>query len=377
MNIFFGILIFCSLLEAKNLDARAIASDRKRVYLDLEPDDLVPVWNYKNCQKEKPACQSLGLLDQKSEVFVLGQKTVVSGTVKPREEKYFLIYFKYFRNGRFRQGTGWIEFNKVSEKPIETFFGSTSRENIEILKISNKLLPVVGFCGAQNLNASLQPGDRNSYDDFVLPKLQKLQFPKVRGENGKLITRTQLIEIDALARTLYGEMSGCFNLLPNKGGLQYPFAVAKVAINRGMSKERRFEFIRGTHDATKSDLAKVLTSSSQFNNWSFTQRGQLNPSLLKSLCPPQKEGNPYWKKNEMVSIEEFQIWRNSLRIATEAILFPNKFQSRTEEVTELFFTSGEGKFRQLFQTFPTINSRKIENNSCVELWNENHSGSSR
>lgn len=140
-------------------------------------------------------------------------------------------------------------------------------------------------------------------------------------------------------------------------------------------------------------MSKVATSLSQFSMWQRTAwvkdkktkkkvKGPNGP-LHQGLCPPRIAGQPFYRKKDVASLEENNIWTNALRIATEAVLNPKKFAIRTEQVKDLHYTSdlarkrntpelGKGAqfINKMNQVFPVIEGRKVDNNECLEIWND-------
>ena len=88
--------------------------------------------------------------------------------------------------------------------------------NHAVVDYADQLDQIVGECAIDNpQKPKLKSG--NAYDAHVLPKLKNKPLPNITNEFGTPITRADLINIDALARTMYGEMANCY-----KHGLQYP-----------------------------------------------------------------------------------------------------------------------------------------------------------
>ncbi len=237
------------------------------------------------------------------------------------EENYVKVEFEYTRTGKdgkehHQKGEGYIELSYLSRSVRNPFYGAQSGsvkqpdcdknknpqsqlkdlskkiaplaksiENLSLAQKADELSKVVGFCPLNP--ATKKPsytGKDNVYDHYVLPGLKKKPLPKVKSESGEAMTQAQLIEIDSLARTLYGEMAQCY-----KHGLQYPLAVAKIIQNRKNSKRDR-EFIDPPHSPGKPKAAQVATTPSQFSMWHRTIAGKKNNPLHHGLCPPQKPG---------------------------------------------------------------------------------------
>lgn len=324
------------------------------------------------------------------------------------EETYVKVEFEYERMGEdqkmhHQKGEGYIELAYLSRSARNPFFGAQAAaktlkdkckdnnaaagateqtkiknqtkdlaqaiEDLSIAEKAKQLSTVVGSCV---LNPSTKKpqysGNKNVYDHFVLPKLQSTKPPAMLTESGKPMTRSQLIEIDAMARTLYGEMAACY-----KHGLQYPMTVAKIIQNRSESGRDR-EFIKPPHQTDKPKTAMIATSPSQFSMWHQTIQGKKNNPLHHGLCPPQKSGAPFWRSRSAPK-QEHDIWMNTVRIATEAVLYPKQFKKRTQQVQQLHYSSGMSDrpnawMKKMKQVRPSIEGRKIERDACVEVWQE-------
>ncbi|MCB0370071.1 MAG: hypothetical protein KDD45_11765, partial [Bdellovibrionales bacterium] len=71
------------------------------------------------------------------------------------------------------------------------------------------------------------------------------------------------------------------------------------------------------------------------------------------------------------SAEELAIWNNTLKIAIEAVKFPESFKDRTggDRFKYLFYTSNTGKFYDMKQEHPKILGREFKK-LCLEFWKE-------
>ncbi len=321
------------------------------------------------------------------------------------EENYVEVEFDYSRTGKdgkvhHQKGKGFIELAYLSRSVRNPFYGAQSTgakqpdcdenknpqaklkelskqltplaksiENLSISKKADEISKIVGFCPLDpSTKTPTYSGKQNVYDHFVLPALTKKPVPKLRMENGETMTQAQLIEIDSMARTLYGEMAGCY-----KHGLQYPLAVAKIIQNRKNSNRDR-EFIKPPQAPGKPKIAQVATTPSQFSMWHTSIAGKNNNPLRHGLCPPQKPGEPFWRSKSTPK-QENDIWINTVRIATEAVLHPKEFERRTKEIKGFHYSSGMANrpnawMKKMNQANPSVQGRKIERDACVEIWME-------
>lgn len=270
--------------------------------------------------------------------------------------------------------------------PIQTLARSIeATQNSREQQIANLISPHVGHCGFTPPLESNPGWNRNSpiYDQAILPKLNANALPQAQLQQlaGRRITRDDLINIDVLARTIYSEMGKCF-----ENGIEYPMAIAKVAMNRAdfleqngfsscWSNGRNFQDPFNVSDTvggqTRPTLSRVLTAKDQFSVWNATIGGQFNKSgLQQALCPPASHQNHYWKttpSGARIQTPPFEreIWNNTLQIAVEAVLFPERFRERTAGVPDFFYTSGiltqSGRDRVVRQ----IGHRQLASQSCL------------
>lgn len=379
----------------------------EQAFLDVEDDEIVsvfpkPGYNWKNC-KQDPSCQPAGWLDNKAKIKVLSAPKKVNvpdprtGALEPQE--FVLIDFSYERtvDGKVykKQGQAWIDNARLSKQKFKTFFGADSvsekpencppvkpNKAIEELKknmtpvtgktdhqgvvaIANALNNTVGQCVRSATNNKPLPSG-HPFDSLVLPSIRN-KMPQIKGPDGKALTLQQVADIDALARTLYGEMAGCY-----KHGLQYPMSIAKIALNRSEASEKTRKTFMGRETDSRaniSDFARVLTTPSQFNVWMKMHGKDINGSLEMALCPPAHPDKTYWQ-NEKPNPDEIAIWRNTMRIATEAVLFPKKFKARTAEIrSEIYdYNSGPKDPWGYKRIYPSIEGRRVSRVACMQIW---------
>lgn len=398
------------------LTASVSASANGKAYLNIEDGKVVSVFNqpgknWKNCA-EKNGCAAVAWPTNSAEVEVLSSsprsmKVEDPTSGKMQTENYVEIKYKYYQtvNGQelLREGRGWVDSAYVTQKRLESAYSAKSSRTKSAPAAAEECAPTAsqpsatgGATAARNtispLTAALEQSSLEDaaekleseigkcvinpsrpptnyaaglpFDSYVLPHLRKAKVPKVIKENGQAMTRQDLIDIDALARTLYAEMASCY-----KHGLHYPMTVAKIAVNRANESSRHGEFIKGTHANDKGTIAKVTTSPSQFSLWLKKINGKPNGSLKQALCPPSDKNKAFWTGNNPPPYET-DIWDSTLKIATEAVLFPKQFERRTGQVNQFFYTSGMAGFYKMRQVHPTVASKKVDRNSCVQVWDD-------
>lgn len=397
-----AVFLFCSFHFAN--------AQNPEVFLKLEKGDpYVSVYNkagvnWKYCElNQKGECsEGIGWLDQDSKVWVAGPK--VKATTKDPftnqivEEEYYPVQFAYKRMGKDEEGNdkliehvqgpigyidaAYVDFEqraplfslpKEAQKTgalicpgkkaylpqLEELTGALVLKSIE--ETASLLKDRIGFC--VNLDADTDK-KANLYDNVILKKLNRISPPKLKGENDQYITQEQLIDVDALARTLYGEMASCY-----KHGLHYPMAVARIALNRSEDGGRHPSFVQGRHLSEKPRLSRVVTTPSQFSIWLRKLNKKENPPLGMAMCPPREKTQKLWN-GKKPSAQELAIWNHTVKIATEAVLFPNSFKKRTQELNQRFFyTSGMGQFYKMKKDHVKIEGRAVDKAQCMEIWN--------
>ena len=408
-------------LNAKSIEEPAKYSVGQSVYLgNLEDDDDVltvysePGKNWIRCNRDtvhekKDNCVIKGWPNRDADIKII-DPAVVKKVVDPFsgqkvEEFFYRVDFKYTTTSSagtkyIKEDTGYLPETVLTAKKYTPFYSKTLKElqsdidnevcpptkntvikkPKEITELSKALnskkfiaesttiYESIGQCVIGNpTKAPTRFPAGNIFDSMVIPEINSSQKLDIYREDKEQVNTDDLINIDALARTLYGEMGGCF-----RNGLQYPMAVARIIVNRSEAKTKHGLFIKSTHVDGKPTLAKVATTPSQFNNWMKTDNeNDLNGPLHHSLCPPKEVNKPFWKAQK-ASKEDVEVWNNAVRIATEAIIYPKKFKERTSDLDGIYFyTSDMGKFyNSKLITHKKINDRPIDSTRCIELWTE-------
>lgn len=376
-----------------------------KAFLDLEDDEIVSVFNkpgmnWKNCSAD-PACRPIAWPDRGAEIEVVSparkMKVEDPYTGQMQDEEYVQIKYRYKRTVKGKvytqEGQGWVDAAYVTQKKKNSFYGKVeapkeycppgtknsggpkeiqkSLEPLEktlshqsVTAAADALKSRIGACVINPKNPPKNFAAGNPYDAYVLPQLRKSGVPPLTKEDGSAMTEKDMVDIDALARTLYAEMARCY-----KHGLHYPMTVAKIAVNRSLATDRKSEFIKDDHSSHKGPLARVVTSPSQFSLWLKKMDGKTNNSLLQALCPPSDKTKSFWTGSTPPPYET-SIWENTLRIATEAVLFPKQFNARTRQVKQFHYTSGLKSFYGMKQVFPWIEDRKVSKDACVQVWDD-------
>lgn len=263
---------------------------------------------------------------------------------------------------------------KTAKEPI-----STTNQSVD--KAVDLIGPLVGKCVRKTpdeVRAQYQPKE-NIYLNELAPIIKEQKIPRgldihldVQTDRlGKTepFTHKHLEAIDSIARTIYAEMGSCFD-----NGLQYPMAVGRMIVNRSVAtcSLKNAVFIQGKHDPNSLDITKVATTPQQFSLWLRQEGTRKNGPLLQALCPPSNEGDGYYGGKQIPQYEK-DIWRNSLRIATELVMFQQSFKNKTHELeARYYYTSGVGWFHGMKQVYPTIMGRQLDDHRCMEVWQDLH-----
>ncbi len=273
------------------------------------------------------------------------------------------------------------------------------------------LMEKVGKCIKAKPELFSSSGIAN-YDLFVLPEIKAEPVPRIEkmvdistNSTPKIVsvpmTRDDLINIDAVARTLYAEVAVCF-----KKGLQHPLAVSRVIDNRNtlsnpknnsqaeIKRAKMYEesYAREKHAPGTPILTKIVTSPSQFNVWMGTHKKEKkdktfevipNPALGNALCPlPEKYKKIEEHSKKKTIPYQVSVWKNSVRIATELVLHNHAFKDRfpkpktkkeeRESMTSnhVFYTSHMTDFYNYKRVYPKIEGYSLDPKGCVQIWKD-------
>jgi hypothetical protein len=178
-----------------------------------------------------------------------------------------------------------------------------------------------------------------------------------------------LVNIDALSRTIYSEMNECFDV-----GLEYPMAAARVAMNRAKDidkKEGNWQvFLKSWwHKEEKPTLAKALTADRQFSVWNYAS-GPKDKTILMALCPTRDLADAKNWKGGRPNKRDLSIWNQAMQIATDAVLYSCSFKAKTDEVKQRYYTSKMNGFYNYKKASapPKIDGRKVDSFRCMYLW---------
>lgn len=198
-------------------------------------------------------------------------------------------------------------------------------------------------------------GDVNPFERFMR-RAWELQPQKDISGSG--LRSDQLLTLDSMARTLYGELRSCSSSDPG-----FYKAVARVLVNRAALVKADGTFPPFVKDPiTKGQpvtkiLPKVQASSYQISSWN---QGDMN--LKVNLCPLNK-----------ATERDTNAWKMAVMVAWQVLTQREKFLEETKTITETHYSSGmipswsnSKKQRVAFE----VSGRTYENSRCLILWGD-------
>lgn len=261
-----------------------------------------------------------------------------------------------------------------------------NEENISNEKCSNqnppKLSPMPSDVIADG-QAKAKSSDINVRDYFEAKK-QKEAYCENKKSSFKATVRThwegkqehnvsygksklnsdQLMAIDGLARTIFGEMRGCL-----KNGERYLYGVARVILNRADYIKKHGEttpFVKTDEEEDSKNSKKdfknmetyqiatyVMEASKQFSSWNPDDN-----NLEQILCVTRSD----------------KAWKKSVQIATEAVMNPADFNLITRKLDSIYhYTSNiKPNWKNYLEINPPeINGSPLDNKHCIRFWVEN------
>lgn len=393
-------------------------------YLDIEDNERrtvfnQPGYNFQTCKP--PQCQGVGWPGNDAKITYSGdtegQLKLVTppGGNEPVPTLFLKVQYSYeTADGKKVQGEGWLAADRLRRQKVQPVFPTkkppvtdsckntmsspekmakeiadecTRKAYQEIEALTDSLTDKIGFCAIPNPPQLPKFNQQVMYDEHVLPKLKTIKdWPRVKKGDGTWATPQDFISIDAVARTLYGEMAVC-----HRNGLHYPMAVAAIIKNRGKSAAG---FFRAKHDPFKAPIAMEATDPSQFHTWkrksneqeaafrqlsSEQKKGRVlynHSNAEQALCPPASTQKKFYRGHPPHKFEQ-KIWQDMVKIAAEMVLFPAEFDKRTADIKETNYTSIGACIPNMepVHDVPLVAGRKLDNLGCIELWRPRKVGS--
>ncbi len=166
------------------------------------------------------------------------------------------------------------------------------------------------------------------FDNGYVPFDQSLRASWKQRQSGATLSKEQLFAIDAMARTIYGEMRSCSDM-----SINYYKAVARTLLNRAAIVKNRGltePFVKDNalvyKDAPMDKLlTRVVSSDRQYSSWN---KDDVN--LADNLCPLR--GDPPNQEQEAA-------WRSAVQVAWEAVAHRNQFLEDTKGINYTHYYS--------------------------------------
>ena len=345
---------------------------------------------------------------------------------------------------------GWIPADKLTlippppcencTQPLEVVkardqkdIDGESRDKAAI-SIGRSLMPYVGICTAQKDDNYKPHPTKTTYDHYVKPVMERQKFPEnlVGIKTSQRVTRGQILEIDALARTIYGEMSGCFDIveanlaaeqkkrlispaahksdLPKydpkskrilHSGPELLMAVAAVSLRRMDEAADRLKTELAIEAAELKKQPKppphpnggssefIDTAKYKSDLEAYIKKNQPDPPsmLINMLMTPKKFSAWDWppkletpflasacppkKIGGGANERSVEIFQECVQVATQAVLDKERFQERTKDITAKWYTSNLTRFHDMKkQDGVVVEAMKLPYEECMQLWDE-------
>ena len=315
------------------------------------------------------------------------------------------------------QGTavrGWIDSDNVQNEkqllPVATDDCDDPNKNMtdiqkkmkssaknQVESVYNQIKDQVGKClldKSMELPKSITRDQVNNVaDSTVLAHWEKAKTPDVSvnsSQGQKRLSKKDLLAIDTMARTLYGEMAKC-----QKYGPQYFMTVAAVINNRRLVQHCPYNEAVGPNKTVNDDVKNqglkrygranfkkhkdlrsvsydVLTRKYGFSLWNqYKGEKSFEPSLSHALCPPANANEKSWQRKKP-SQNELDIWREALKTAISAYLHPYSFREKTKEINSYYYTSNADipGLSEISRKI-VVGGRRVNKRHCIQLWHDN------
>lgn len=395
----------------------------QKLYLDLEPGRAQGIYsrpglNYKNCNPSND-CEAKAWPQNTESLTYTGRSKIENvtppGGTEPEAVLFLEVDYSFERTSQQKgkpktqlfssygrgRAPGWIAADRIYTEPIRPVFAVNPSEalicnaqtpsfqqianrtrhrfNQSVEDLAKDLKGLVGRCALKS--PPLLPAFRTPmvYEEVLMDGLEKERWPPFKKEDGTMATTQEFIAIDAVARTLYGEMGSC-----HRHGLHYPLAVAAVIQRRSKNPTAYSQW--RLHKKDKLPVAQVATDpwfstwkaktneeEARFQKMSAHERhGEASfkhTNAEQPLCPPSSSERPFYP-GRIPAPEDQDIWNDMVRIATEMVMFPEEFEKRTASIKYQDYTSAGACRPDMLPVAesPRIDGRALANKSCIEFW---------
>jgi hypothetical protein len=157
------------------------------------------------------------------------------------------------------------------------------------------------------------------------------------------LNRVQAIKTDPTMRTLFGVPSSGRDPIIDVLMSPYQWSVANPAVRVRMP---------------------ILVKRHKFEMRAVNKP---NPSLRQLLCPPSRQGEPYFGGRQPFPVE-LVAWKGAVRTATQAVLYGDQFRARSN-ISELYYTGPIDNFQPTYARVPgkIADGLPLDDN-CVRIW---------
>ncbi len=395
--------LFLSLVSANTFAANELpgnlegVQNGQQIFLDIEDGAHRTMFKDPGHDWSCPAeeCPRVTWPSRENSLFYGGKVKEVDtfNPITQKTEKIFYIYVLEKlgepKNGK-TQLSGWMmadtfkakvyspAFRKTAKKPTgpcppaqaeQNYITDKLQGNVnqEVARIFSKLSGVVGQCPSRD-PAHMKVDFRakeNPFDQVILPMLMKTQFPDLKKDNGRSVSREEIYAIDAHARTCIAEIgTRCAT-----SGPEYVFAWERMALNRAEYVERKTSyasrFVMTSHPSEDNAKTQVVVEPSQYDVWK--QGG----SVGNAFCPASNSQKPMFT-GQKTSRRPFPIetegWNTCLKAAIEGVLYPQEFKDvRTRGFQETSYRTGDAYTRLKDVKNAKVLGRPLSNHSCMRV----------
>jgi Cell Wall Hydrolase len=251
-------------------------------------------------------------------------------------------------------GDGKAEDETSPQAQIEDLRSASTEKLVSVLKNDFACLANSNITNFMSQLRTEQPQSGNLVGAYkkILQKKLRAKSPSISSAEIE-----QLTAIDAMARTIYGEMRSC----NNRNGSRYSKAVARVILNRAgecMKAKKSCEFSAGSNPAKNQNdaIIGVIGRNKQFSAWNRN-----DPNTKEMMCISKGDES------------EMRAWGDALNIAAHAIVETTAFKSETATVgTNTFhYSSGMKPYwaRSMSRRLPiSIGGLPVDNSRCIIAW---------
>ncbi len=391
-----------------------------------------PGFDSENCQNDSQ-CMINARLTRNANLTWLGHSKQIEMTkfndysvnVTFLDVKYSYVDPKTYKEVK---GTGWMSatrLDKEKKAPVyqttpdkdqnscpanlaqisKAVYQETEAEfNKRLNTVVDQLLPYFGRCPFSNPRELIKhkiPAQQLVYENKLLPMLSRTSYP-TNLSDGSQLSFQDFLKIDAYSRDNIGEMGRCFDK-----GLEYPMAEQALLINRAEFVDKANEkklpelaaiFVRENHKDYSNDV-KVATEPIQISLWNNYQNGKNLNGIGQALCPPSNPDKEFWTnfyvskkhtKKKMAKSEndskkkidpnqprkpiedEYNIWKQAVKIAVEAVLFRPHFKARVKELEDLFHYTSSGATIKGLEPVKglKVNGKYLTDTDCIRVWHD-------